>query len=575
MRPPRKAFILAAGLGTRLRPLTQETPKPMLPFWDRPMLAHTLERLADWGVREVLINLHHAPGPLVAYLASQPFPSLRVSAVFEPVILGTGGALRNAAWFLDQPFWLVNADVAADLDPAPLIRAWQRPRPLAACWLTFDAGPRTVRCSRGFIRDFHDPRRGTATFCGLQILDARILPFIAPEGFDTLIAAYQRAQRKGHRIAGVWVPGSFWADIGTPAQYLQAHRDFAARNGGSDRSFPLPAAAVLTPREQRGLRQAHLLPESPLAPIEVLPPRGSAREFFRLPIRDPRYYTIYKYHTPSVLLVRWSPQRPENRLHARHTRFLESIGIPVPRLLLDAPRHRLLVFEDLGGETLQSQLPTLPPPAIRRLYLRILDITLRLHLHGWPAARQQGLRLMPGFNAELYAWEQAYIIDNVLRCRPGLSETTLAAVANELQSVARRLATSPQALIHRDWQSSNIHFRGTQPVMIDYQGMRRGPAAYDLASLLCDPYADLDEPLQRSLLRTYTRRHPQGREIEDAFLPAAVQRLCQALGAYAVLSRKPGLEFFRRHVPAATRQLQRVLKRLPLPELTRVMSGEA
>ena len=72
MRPPRKAFILAAGLGTRLRPLTLETPKPMLPLWDRPLLERTLEQVAAWGVRDVLINLHHAPGPIVRHLAVSP-----------------------------------------------------------------------------------------------------------------------------------------------------------------------------------------------------------------------------------------------------------------------------------------------------------------------------------------------------------------------------------------------------------------------------------------------------------------------------------------------------------------------
>ena len=60
VRAPRKAFVLAAGFGTRLRPLTLTTPKPMLPIWDRPILARTLAMLAEWGVEQVLINLHHA-----------------------------------------------------------------------------------------------------------------------------------------------------------------------------------------------------------------------------------------------------------------------------------------------------------------------------------------------------------------------------------------------------------------------------------------------------------------------------------------------------------------------------------
>ena len=545
MHAPRKAFILAAGLGTRLRPLTLETPKPMLPLWNRPMLDRTLAMLASWGVDEVLLNLHHAPGPIIRYLATQPFPHLRISAIFEPVILGTGGALRNAAWFIDQPFWLLNADVVADLDPAPLLHVWKTQKPLAACWLTEHAGPRTVRCEKGIIRHFHDKQNGHATFCGLQLLDERILPFIAKEGFDTLIAAYQRAQRKRHFISGVIVPGSFWADIGTPSQYVQAHRDTAQRLGHAGQSFTLPASVVLTPREQSLLSISD-------PPVEVLPPRGSSREFFRIPSR---------------ILIRWSPDRPDNRLYARHTRFLASIGLPVPRLFLDAPRDHFLSIEDLGPDTLESRLPHCTSSVLLRLYRQVLDLTLRLHLEGLPAARRCRLPLMPGFGPKLYAWEHAYFTDNILRGSLNASPEQILAVAAELQSVARLLARSPQALLHRDWQSSNILFRGPQPVMIDYQGMRRGPAAYDLASLLCDPYADLAAPVQRQLLRHYTRRHPQGKAISAAFPAAAIQRLCQALGAYAFLSRKPGMESFARHIPVAARQLLRALAAHPLPAL--------
>ena len=548
MHAPRKAFILAAGLGTRLRPLTLETPKPMLPLWNRPMLDRTLGMLASWGVTEVLLNLHHAPGPIVRYLSTQPFPQLRISAIFEPVILGTGGALRNAAWFIDQPFWLLNADVVADLNPAPLLHVWKTQKPLATCWLTENAGPRTVRCENGIIRHFHDKKNGHATFCGLQLLDERILPFIAKEGFDTLLAAYQRAQKKHHAIAGVTVPDPFWADIGTPSQYVQAHRDTAQRLGHAGQSFTLPSSVVLTPREQSLLSISN-------SPVEVLPPRGSSREFFRIPSR---------------ILIRWSPDRPDNRLYARHTRFLDSIGLPVPRLFLDSPRDHFLAIEDLGPNTLESRLPHWKPAEITRCYKQVLDLTLRLHLEGLPAARRCRLPLMPGFDPTLYAWEHAYFIDNILRGVLNASPEQILTVTAELQSVSTVLAQSPQALIHRDWQSSNILFRNHQPVMIDYQGMRRGPAAYDLASLLCDPYAHLSAPLQQQLLRHYARRHPQGAAIAAAFPAAAIQRLCQALGAYAFLSKKPGMESFARHIPIAARQLLRALSAHPLPALTAV-----
>jgi hypothetical protein len=422
--------------------------------------------------------------------------------------------------------------------------------------LTEAAGPRTVWCERGVIRSFHDKRRGHATFCGLQLLDERILPFIAPEGFDTIIDAYQRAQARRHRIAGVMVPGSFWADIGTPAQYVQAHRDTARRLGHAGENFTLPAAAVLTERERQILHHRGLAPVAADYPVEVLPPRGSAREFFRL-------------HPPpaAAILIRWSPERPDNELYARHTRFLAALGLPVPRVLLDSPRDRLLAIEDLGSETLERRLPRLARGEVVRIYQQLVAVTLRLHRTGLAAARKRRLPLMPGFDADLYAWEHAYFIENILRGRLRATRPQIAAIARELDAVSRMLEDSPQALIHRDWQSSNVLFRGGQPVMIDYQGMRAGPAAYDLASLLCDPYADLPAVLQQRLLGYYAQRHPRGAEIVAVFPAAAIQRLCQALGAYAVLSQKPGMAHFARHIPAAGRQLGRALRALPLPAL--------
>ena len=117
---PNKAFVLAAGFGTRMLPLSRDLPKPMMPLWGRPLLEHVLLLLRDWGVRDVLVNTHHRPGELIRWAAGRPVAGLRVNFSFEPEILGTGGALRRAAWFLDdRPFWLINADVAADLDPSP------------------------------------------------------------------------------------------------------------------------------------------------------------------------------------------------------------------------------------------------------------------------------------------------------------------------------------------------------------------------------------------------------------------------------------------------------------------------
>lgn len=534
---PRKAFVLAAGLGTRLRPLTAAMPKPMLPLWGVPMIRHTLEMLRDWGVCEAILNLHHAPAPMIQYLAANPVDGLRVSCLWEPELLGTGGALRQAAGFIgDGPCWLVNADVFARPDPAPLCRAWAaRPRPIAACWLTEDAGPRTVRCERGTIRDFHDPARGHATFCGVQILDSRILRYLLPSGPDSIIDAYRRAQSDGHRIAGVLEPGAYWADMGTPAQYVQAHRDTAALLGHRDEPFTLPAAAVFTPEERTVLRRLHV---TDATPVDVLPPRGSSRSFYRLP--------------SAAIAVRWSTAREDNAFYAPQTRFLARLGIPVPRLLLDDPALRLLVMEDLGPDTLETRLSSLPPSRRLALYRRILRAAvLPLHTRGLPALRRSRLPSMPPFGPDVYTWEHDYFLTAYATNHAHWPAKKLAAARTALDRAATILQSSPQGLIHRDLQSSNILFRSNAPVLIDYQGMRAGPLAYDLASLLCDPYANLPAADQTALLEYYCRRHPDGPAIAAAFPAAAVQRLCQALGAYATLSRRPGMSRFAGYIPPA------------------------
>ncbi|MBU1910142.1 MAG: phosphotransferase, partial [Verrucomicrobia bacterium] len=131
-----------------------------------------------------------------------------------------------------------------------------------------------------------------------------------------------------------------------------------------------------------------------------------------------------------------------------------------------------------------------------------------------------------------------------------------------------RLNRAPAVLLHRDLQSSNILLRAGRPVFIDFQGMRFGPAAYDLASLLCDPYVELPPALQDELLEYYTARRPKDLSAPSLFWPAAVERLVQALGAFGRLSVQPGLGTFAEFIPPALRLLRRALERIePLPVL--------
>jgi len=629
---PRKAVILAAGFGTRMLPLSLDTSKPMMPLWGKPMLGHILDMLARWGVEDVLINLHHQPEAICDYVRRRPASRPRVALSFEPDILGTGGALRRASWFLDtQPFWMINADIAADVDPRPLMIAFHQPHVLAALWLNAERGPRTVEMTDGRITNFASSRPGTAgtyTFCGLQVLSPRILSFIPSQGFATIIQAYQLAGADAWRIAGVCTTHSYWTDIGTPEGYLQAHREImdasvagkpGARlldpdhlqamqswrrrirfNGflstgrnvvickgarianaviwddarvasdaiveqavigkGCEVHGHVPRVAVRsafslsTPGNTADIPLAMALQSLRWLPAEttVIPfePRGSARFFTRL-----------ASHGKRVILVRYSREREENALYTRHARFLKSIGLPVPGILLDVPEKNFFVMEDLGDQSLHSLSKIWPSARLRAFYDVILASVARWHTDGARAARRRCLVLVAPFSPDLYRWEREFFNRHFLHPHLHLSPKTTRKILDELAAGAIDLLKATPVLVHRDLQASNILRVERRPFFIDFQGMRFGAAAYDLASLLCDPYVELPLTTISQLLDAYnqmvSRRH---RVSEKLFWLAAIERLAQALGAYGRLSANPETAWFGNYMAPGIRMMRRALE---------------
>jgi NDP-sugar pyrophosphorylase family protein len=135
MTKPTIAFVLGAGFGERLRPMTLSTPKPLMPIWNRPLLAHTLAQLESWGVKQVYINTHWLPDVMRAFIAAYQGP-LTLHELHEPEILGTGGCLRALKPHLKgEPFWLVNGDIVFNCSPEPLLAAFEQSGAFAAAWL--------------------------------------------------------------------------------------------------------------------------------------------------------------------------------------------------------------------------------------------------------------------------------------------------------------------------------------------------------------------------------------------------------------------------------------------------------
>ncbi len=225
-----RAMLLAAGLGTRLRPLTVRRPKCLMPVMNRPLLSLWHERLAKMGVTRAVVNTHHLAGQVRAWLQGQD-STLEMVESHEPEILGTGGGLVAARGLLgDDVFLLVNADVLATADLRRLCQARARSQALAVLGLVDHRAINTVALDKGNrVLGFKgQPGLATAaawrTYSGLAALHPRLLDFLPPRGYATLVGGLKAAIAAGELVEGLNLSG-FWDDLGTPGRLWALHRD--------------------------------------------------------------------------------------------------------------------------------------------------------------------------------------------------------------------------------------------------------------------------------------------------------------------------------------------------------------
>ncbi len=232
-----RAMVLAAGFGTRLRPLTQHLPKPMFPILGRPVLEHILRMLARQGIREITVNLHHLPDQVEQYFDNGHSLGINLHYSREDAILGTAGGILKARRYLENgPFLVLNSDIVTDIDLAPVL-AFHRQNKSALTMVLTD----------GNVTGIHDPIEldengrvvhmvgassknlpeitSRVTFTGIQILEPDIFDRIPGNRFcGTTSDVYPQMIEDGLPVFGYRHSG-YWHDMGTREQYLQVHRD--------------------------------------------------------------------------------------------------------------------------------------------------------------------------------------------------------------------------------------------------------------------------------------------------------------------------------------------------------------
>jgi len=244
-----KAMILAAGLGTRLRPLTDDRPKALVVVAGRTLLEITLARLREFGIREVIVNAHHFADMVVDYLKKNRDFGMRVEISREDVLLDTGGGLKKAAWFFqedttraDEPFLVHNVDVLSTIDLHRMLLFHRENQALATLavqkretsrYLLFDE--QNQLCGRRAGRDeapeiVRPSKEAQAlAFSGVHVISRRLIELMTETGPFSIIPTYLRLAAQSEKILAFRADEYYWRDLGKPENVAQAARDAEQR----------------------------------------------------------------------------------------------------------------------------------------------------------------------------------------------------------------------------------------------------------------------------------------------------------------------------------------------------------
>ena len=231
MSSARKAFILGAGLGTRLRPLTQSLPKPLVPIWNQPLISFGFDHLiADLEIEEFMVNTHHCAEAYHTAFPSGIYRDRSLSFRHETVLLDTAGGIDNIRDWLpeDESFVVYNGDILTDL---PLRSAWKHH--CNSCNLAtlvlrskgdelrvgFDETSGEVVDLRGQLRPDWEARY---QFTGIYFVSPEFLHFIRPGKIESVVLCFLEAIRQGEKIGGVLADSGSWSDLGGRESYLDA-----------------------------------------------------------------------------------------------------------------------------------------------------------------------------------------------------------------------------------------------------------------------------------------------------------------------------------------------------------------
>jgi NDP-sugar pyrophosphorylase family protein len=533
-----KSMILAAGMGTRLLPYTRITPKPLFPISGQPIIDISIRALIQAGSKAVIINTHHLHRKIDSFIKKGNY-SIPVYTRYEPVILGTGGGIKNAADFFDGlPFMVVNSDIVTNINLKEVYDYHLNHKHPVTLVLYDNHTFNSVSINKyGFITNFEKKadKRPTLTFTGIQVVNPEVLDFIPANVFYSIIDAYKKIISKGGEIKAFISEKHHWQDVGTPANYKKAV---------FDRMAPEAFKNAFSEKQVYKINQTKLKGD------------GSERKWYRLSAR--KRSLIMVDHG-----IRENTKTCEIDSFVNIGIHLHEVKIPVPKIHMYDTFSGLVFLDDLGDVNLQTLVKKAKnEDVVISHYKTVIDQLVKMSGSG-----ATGFDLSWTYQSETYdknlimEKECRYFIEAFLAGYLGI-QSNFNEIKGEFSLIAdKALESSFNGFMHRDLQSRNIMVKKAKYYFIDFQGGRMGPIEYDLASLLIDPYVSLSRSVQDQLYQYCIEKLLACSGIDPdkfctCFKYCTLTRNLQILGAFGYLSRKMGKTYFEQYIPKAIKTLK-------------------
>jgi len=542
-----KAMILAAGFGTRLLPFTKTTPKVLFPIAGRPLLDIIIQNLQVAGCKSIIINTHHLYHKIDSFLKKQKY-TLPVYTRYEPVILGTGGGIKNVADFWDEhPFLVLNSDIITDIDlrkiydyhlqhnyPATLVlhdypqfnNVWVRNEDFITGFNNYEE------------KRYSDSMKRLA-FTGIQVLDPEILDLIPDGVFSNIIDIYGTLISNSRKVKAFISKHHYWRDIGTPESYMNVVFEKMAPEAFRQ-AWP---EVILDCRDNKIKRKK-------------LKGDGSSRNWYRLTAKNHSLVMVDHF-------IRTQSETSEVDSFVAIGRHLYQKKISVPKIYLYDAFSGLVFTEDLGDVDLQTIVHNSKNmDKIVSCYKSVINLLIKLSVFGAEGFNPSWAYQTPYYSKNLVLDKECrYFVDAFLN---GYLKMDLSFdnYENEFLVLADKALEFPvNGFMHRDLQSRNIMVKNDKFHFIDFQGGRIGPIQYDLASLLIDPYVELPYPIQAQLLDYCIERLSTFLKIDEdnfrsCYKYCSITRNLQMLGAFGFLNNQKGKPFFKQYIPAAVKTLK-------------------